>query len=310
MARHCTASTGRAGGNGRASRTRAPFTLIELLVVVAIIALLVSLLAPALHNARGMALSVQCQANQRVLGMGVHQYAGDYSEKVPWSWSGYTDCVYFGYCGWSGPFAYGAANAGTFVWPYIGNLRVYKCPAYEGICPMGERLEPELRTIVGIQTVWYSNYHWNPYLGASGYGPAGDNGSGGNVWNIGNAADLARNQLTMNRLAEPSTMIFSYDRLRSGSPYGSSPQHADRSTDAVARWRNLTGDNDRSNFYNYGPMPGEGTSGVPYWASPNMGAWHMRGNNVAFLDGHVERCAWDSEKTFYDLEDVHWRPEF
>ena len=50
-------------------RTANGFTLIELLVSVAIIALLVSLLVPAVEKARGLAQQTQCLSNQRSIAL-------------------------------------------------------------------------------------------------------------------------------------------------------------------------------------------------------------------------------------------------
>jgi len=58
-------------------RTPTAFTLIELLVVISIIALLISLLLPALKTARQQAILTNCAANLRMAGIGVHSYAHD-----------------------------------------------------------------------------------------------------------------------------------------------------------------------------------------------------------------------------------------
>jgi prepilin-type N-terminal cleavage/methylation domain-containing protein/prepilin-type processing-associated H-X9-DG protein len=59
------------------------FTLIELLVVVAIIAVLVAMLLPALAKARDQAKTLSCGSNLKQIGMGFHQYANDYQGQFP-----------------------------------------------------------------------------------------------------------------------------------------------------------------------------------------------------------------------------------
>jgi prepilin-type N-terminal cleavage/methylation domain-containing protein/prepilin-type processing-associated H-X9-DG protein len=66
-------------------KRRFAFTLVELLVVIGIIALLISILLPALSRARGQANLVDCQARLRQIGMGMHTYAALNQGVFPYS---------------------------------------------------------------------------------------------------------------------------------------------------------------------------------------------------------------------------------
>ena len=63
----------------RPMRSPRAFTLIELLVVIAIIAILVSILMPALKKAKELAVIATCSVSQRGTLLMMHTYASDYN---------------------------------------------------------------------------------------------------------------------------------------------------------------------------------------------------------------------------------------
>jgi prepilin-type N-terminal cleavage/methylation domain-containing protein len=82
--------------SSRPHRPRGAFTLIELLVVIAIIALLLSILLPALSGAREQGRLAVCLANLRTLSQAANLYLVEYNDTLPFIMKSQTT----GVCSW------------------------------------------------------------------------------------------------------------------------------------------------------------------------------------------------------------------
>jgi len=243
------------------------FTLVELLVVIGIIAILISLLLPALNKARAQATRLKCESNMRTLMQGIAMYSGESKNCLPYcNWgvpSMPTPSVY-GY-GWlyayqdkrvgydstingACPTPYPSRGIETGVlWPYVRQAAIYRCP-----------LDIE-------QGVWTGTEFLTSYLM--------------------NGAQCAYGGVTLSGTNAALTTTMP----------GIKATQFTHSADCVILWEVM--EQTTGGVGNSGAAWNDGAS---YPSEEVLAIRHDNGANVAFLDGHVEW--WDPGTWYYQSE--------
>ncbi|MFA6100713.1 MAG: type II secretion system protein [Victivallaceae bacterium] len=125
---------------------KSSFTLIELLVVVAIIAILASMLLPALNKARMHAYSSACASNVKQFGTGMAMYACDFNDSLP--------LYYVTSGGWSTNYSYWYLSMASYLGYSAATLnkcKTFKCPSHTTLFGGGNAGTP------------YPTQSWQPF---------------------------------------------------------------------------------------------------------------------------------------------------
>jgi prepilin-type N-terminal cleavage/methylation domain-containing protein/prepilin-type processing-associated H-X9-DG protein len=137
----------------KANSSSGGFTLIELLVVIAIIAILASLLLPALARAKEKAKVAKCLSNEKQIALGYLLYASDNSDYLPLA----ADLKNASPCEWFWEISRYIANETTSVTNLDARNKVVACPS-------AKLKNPALDAIPGREA--YGGYGHNyVYLG-------------------------------------------------------------------------------------------------------------------------------------------------
>ena len=282
------------------------FTLIELLVVISIIALLISILLPALSQARKTAMTAKCMSNLKQIATGMFAYLNFNSQAYPRVTSGDQSSGYppampirfhfYSITGWA--WSPWDMNDGL-LYPYVNkNNDVLKCPNYWA----AQAWSGDFNAIPDEYEEQACSYGINQYMQTSA--------PGGSPWDLlydvadfdgdGVAAtpgDISATTVHEGDVKRPSTCSMVADSWSAETHRQIGPPSRIRGYYDSGWWPTTTP----------GSPAGYGQDGD--WHGHQPGLRHDRKNwgfNDLFADGHGENVTQPSHYDWFASDDTYW----
>jgi hypothetical protein len=247
------------------------FTIWELLAVIAVIALLMGLLMPALNRARRISTDMVCQSYLHQYGLVGLSYLKDNDGFFPQpsnEWLYAAASVTEGHplgCRWhdqvmapGGEIMSSSQEYGGKMWPYIGQMRIGLCPTFRRYARSRGCENPDHKRQIDIRPQY--NYTMNGYLGST---------KDGGVLRESEVRDPGN----VFFFAEENSWSLRPDHPKFPAQWLSGPLSTKALDDTVLVIR---------------PSPQAGDSFATYHRAPSKDLTRGFGH-VVFLDGHVDR---------------------
>ena len=262
--------------------SRCGFTLIELLVVIAVIALLASMLLPALSRAKAQANSIKCRSNLRQLGLQLAMYVNDYSV-YPSSDHVRRNLV-------------GTGGEGLITGVNLGGQKLHGQDDEQGIKRCPTRVYPPFTDGPALFVRGLPSY--SPSYGYNSFGYNGPKGLtlSTNLGLAGIEDGGVSRPVREDEVRVPSDMIALGDNLALLPKLGSDFP-VDTVTESVVELARQDYHWNGARWNSYGTWAAE--------AVKRAAARHQNRGNVVFCDGHVEALTF--RRLFLDRDDASLR---
>lgn len=251
--------------NKHSSRPRG-FTLVELLVVIGIIAVLISILLPALQKANAAARSVQCLANLKQIGSAVSIYTNDYQGIFPIPPTGIPIQIllYDSMTGGQGAAGYTGAAPNTY-----DAVTPFRCPSQS---------DDEVNYAAGNSILYIKlsfSFQGKTFQFINGYT------TNEGTYHYFASAPVGQTILRVGSVPRPAEYVYVTDgrgsfRIDNGNTY------ANTGTMSLTIQKNVQDDIDQHVFFRHG------SPRTPTYFYKSWGTNAYSYVNALFLDGHAE----------------------